>query len=491
MKSGREAIRYALVLTLLYSLPVVLAVRPVIDPDIWSHLRYGQWIVEHRAVPYLDGFSGPGFGKRWIAYSWLFEVGAYGLYRWLGLMGLVSYTAIMALLITRALHLFVRYLRPHPIVACVLTAIGVLAMGPLLVHPRPWLATILLFIVEIGLLLMIRNGEHRWPMLVLPLMFVLWANVHIQFVYGLFVLAIATVEPLIEAHWEDGLARGAARCRQMLGVFLACTMATMANPYGPGVYLAVYDAMTAIHPSIYLEEFQAMQFKGMFDWLVLALTLAAVFALGRARRQRLFPAVLLISGVALSFRTARDAWFVVVGAAMILADFWSRNAPVAGRLSTSWRVGVIAVLGIVTVGVGTQRVAGARLEAAVGEIFPAKAASAVEAMDYSGQIYNPYDWGGYLMWRLPRLRVSMDGRAPLYGDARILRSASTWAGRSGWQGDPDLLGAGVVIGPKGSALVSLLAGDTRFELVHEDDVAAVFVPRGGGRGSGRRGPGRV
>ena len=81
------------------------------------------------------------------------------------------------------------------------------------------------------------------------------------------------------------------------------------------------------------------------------------------------------------------------------------------------------------------------------------------------------------MWRLPRSLVSMDGRAPLYGDARILRSVATWAGQEGWDSDPELLEAGIVIGQRKSALVSLLRRDARFELAYQDGLAAVFIPR--------------
>ena len=78
-------------------------------------------------------------------------------------------------------------------------------------------------------------------------------------------------------------------------------------------------------------------------------------------------------------------------------------------------------------GAGSPR----HLREAVGEKFPAEAAAFIEKQGYVGSIYNHYDWGGYLIWRLPDLRVVMDGRANLHGDERILRSLKTWAGGKG------------------------------------------------------------
>src|SRR5713101_2922300 len=82
-----ETGRRMVLLILLYLFPVLVTTQQVVDPDIWWHLRTGQWIVEHRTVPITDPFSSYGMGKPWIAYSWLFEILIYGLYQAFGLVG--------------------------------------------------------------------------------------------------------------------------------------------------------------------------------------------------------------------------------------------------------------------------------------------------------------------------------------------------------------------------------------------------------------------
>src|SRR5207253_5651732 len=77
-------------------LPVFAAVRPVLDADIWWHLRAGQWMVEHGQVTATDPFSTYGADRPWIAYSWLFEVGVYLLHQWLGLAGVIVYRVLLA-----------------------------------------------------------------------------------------------------------------------------------------------------------------------------------------------------------------------------------------------------------------------------------------------------------------------------------------------------------------------------------------------------------
>jgi hypothetical protein len=95
-----------------------------------------------------------------------------------------------------------------------------------------------------------------------------------------------------------------------------------------------------------------------------------------------------------------------------------------------------------------------------------------------GPLYNDFNWGGYLIWRLPELRVSIDGRTNLYGDGRIARSNATWSGVHDWQTDSELTQARLVIGYVNAPLSSLLRSDSRFRLVYEDELAVVFVQAG-------------
>ena len=69
----------------------------------------------------------------------------------------------------------------------------------------------------------------------------------------------------------------------------------------------------------------------------------------------------------------------------------------------------------------------------------------------------------------------MDGRMNVHGDRRIERSVNTWSGLRGWESDPELMKARLVIGGINDALTNLMRFDSRFKLVYEDAVAVVFV----------------
>jgi len=82
-----------------------------------------------------------------------------------------------------------------------------------------------------------------------------------------------------------------------------------------------------------------------------------------------------------------------------------------------------------------------------------------------------------LIWQLPQLPVSVDGRTNVNGDERILRNLNTWSGHKSWADDPELAKSKLVIAALDMPLSSLLKLDKRFELVYEDAVATVFVAK--------------
>jgi hypothetical protein len=223
-----------------------------------------------------------------------------------------------------------------------------------------------------------------------------------------------------------------------------------------------------------------MEFRGPVDWAVLALAGWSAFALGRRRLLSAFEVLLLASSAYFAFHAQRDVWFLVLAALAILTTESRFPGLFTERFAlTRLRLAIIAGGAVVALAVTAwaRDLSASHLAAVVDETFPAKAAAFVEDNRLAGPLFNHFDWGGYLIWRLPQLPVAIDGRTNLHTDRRILRSYKTWAGQRDWSSDPDLSAAGVVIAQATSPLASLLRLDGGFELVYEDSLAAVFVPQ--------------
>ncbi len=479
-----EWLRRSLIFIALYSFVGWLVLRPplVSDSDIWWHLRIGQWIVQHHWVPYTNLFSSYVMGQPWAAYSWLFEILVYGLYQRFGYIGLLFYVYALGILITAVVHRLIRRFEHRIANSIALTGLAIFAMAPLLT-PRPWLFTILLFIVEFDILVSVRRSRnYRLLFLLLPL-FALWANIHIQFVYGLFVLGLAACEePLNRLLSRDQL--NADQDRALPPVFMVlittgCIIATLANPYHVRIYSVLLDILRQGGLYDLLSELKAMEFRTAPDFFVLFLTLGAGFMLGRRQALKPFWILLFLTSAILSFRSRRDVWFVAT-IAVVLIPTATSAIPSAGAyiLSRGQRLLISATVGVLLILTArANHVSKSELQLAVATTFPVNAAKVVEERGYPGPLYNHYDWGGYLMWRLPSLPVSIDGRNQVHDVNRLRHYAEVWNGMPNWASDPELSSARIVVAEKVLPLTQLLRLDSRFELVYEDQIATVFIAR--------------
>lgn len=471
--------RCLLLVLLLYLLPSLQALLPVDDPDIWWHLRTGQWIVEHGWVPLQDPFSTYGSGKTWIAYSWLFETLVYGLHRAFGLVGIVWFTVGMSLLIALALHAWVRRSRMPFVAEVGLLALALSSVKPVLT-PRPWLFSMLFYVVELSVIFSFNQSRKLSVLAWLLPLFVLWANLHIQFFYGLAVFGLFVVATVSEQALSRAPTLSPSQPMPVRGVvimFVMACAATLINPYhyrlmGP---VLEYMLQTAVFQNI--EELHPLFFRSPADWFVLTLTMAATYALGWQRKLHVFPLLLLTMGALLSFRARRDAWVVVFAATAIVSRFQPEFLRGESFRLTRLRLLCLVVALVVSLYLVSRHreISEPHLKSVVETLFPVRAVGFIKEKRYPGPLYNHLDWGGFLIWSLPELPVSMDGRTNLHGDQRIERSLSAWAGYPGWESDSDLVGARLVVADKHRPLTALLHRDSRFELVYEDTISVVFV----------------
>jgi hypothetical protein len=466
----------------LYALPILVSLRPtVVDPDIWWHLRVGEWVVEHDTVPKTDPFSSYGQDKPWIAYSWLFEVLVFRLHELFGLTGIVVYRAALSLSIVAAFHRLILRREPRFLVATGLTLVATVALSPLF-NERPWLCTILFTILTLDAILDVRAGRSSWLVWLLPFAFALWANLHIQFVYGLFLLGLACVAPLVDSSLSrSGFdCRGPALSGRMLLLTVLCLLATLVNPYHVRIYRVVLEYATQPGPFRYVNELLALTFRDLWDWVMLILAASAAFALGRRQRLSSFDVLLLASAGVFAFRSRRDLWFLVLASAAILATQNTRPIAPSARFllkPRQWIVVSITLAALIGSIVCLRDFSERNMRREVAKIYPVEAVAAVAEHGYEGPLSNDFAWGGFLIHRLPQLPVAIDGRTNLHGDERILRFANTWAAGPGWRDDPDLSMAGVIVADAQTPLACVLGLDDRFQLVYEDRVARVFIRR--------------
>jgi hypothetical protein len=476
----------------LYAFPAHMMVGAVTDYDVWWHLRTGQWIVEHRDVPRTDPFSTFGLGKDYVAYSWLYELTVYKLYQGLGLTGILVFRLVVGGAVAVAIHRFIRRREPRFLWSTGLTALTFLALAHVLFYERSWLFSMLFTLVTLDAILCLRDGTATWAVWLLPVAYVLWANVHIQFCYGVGLLGLACAAPFADVllrrptsgRWADAF--GSPAWWRLVALTAACAAATLLNPYGFHLWSVVRTYASQSVPFQVENEMHSPSFRHYWDWAFLVLVLGGAVALGRRLPKASVFEVLLFAGTAVAgFRTRRDTWLTVFAS---LALITSAASPALTRAPCRRLAGLRTALvaaGVFLVGLFLWRqreISPPSLCAAVRSHYPEKAVEFIRDKGYPGPLFNTYEWGGYLIWALPEYTTSMDGRVHVHGDERLARHDRTLHGFD-MDKDPELMTARLILLPDAGPLPAFLRRHSRFKQVYpapgqppdRDNPGVVFV----------------
>ena len=440
------------------------------DPDVWWHMRSGEWILQHHQLPHTDPFSITGVGKPWVAYSWPFGVVIFEIARNWDLLGIVAFTYFCWLAIGIALFALIRSELKNFwwSVALTLPATGIILRN---VAPRPGMITLLFFLLTLNILLRARRGQTQWLWL-LPVLIWIWANVHIQFIYGLFLIGVFAIEPLLNRifHAQEAPSIPA---RKIWPVLAVCLVATVLNPYGLGPYRVIVDFLKEPKQIIFITEFHSMSFGEWMHYAVLLITLGAGVALGRMKRLEPLWIVLLVWAAVIGFRMERDIWVITFIALTVIAHSLAQTREPHKEDRRLWLGAALGVL-VIAVGMLHLQTNNAHLRSIVADQYPLGAVAYIHEHHLQGPIFNDFDWGGFLIYALPEFKVTIDSRTNVHGQDEIERCLRTWQVWPEWKTDPLLNQANLVIGSPKYALVSVLKLDPKWKVVFDDGVAVVF-----------------
>ncbi len=486
---------------------LLAGLRTLTDYDLGWQMATGRWIAQHHQIPSTDVLSYTAQGHPWIypigsglLFYAVYLLGGYALLSWLGA---VVCAGSVALLLRRG-SLFT--------VALAILAVPLIAART---GPRADMFTVLLFAAFLSLIWQHHETgrAHLW---LLQVLMIAWGNLHLGLAAGLALLGgyvlVECLEMLQLAQRKAALQR-----LQRAWPWLAATAAaTAVNPWGLRVYqkmLGFMAPMAAPGQSVSIAEWAPVKLSwtgavaglslrgpDFFLLLLMAAALAvpvalwrrqfgeAVFLIGAAylgtrhvRFEGLFAVVVVVIGGAV-FTSAWRAWGQRVGegrSRLILATFL---CCLLLLLTGIWSADLITnrthLMATDTATFGTG----------LSWWFPEGAAAFIERENIPGRVFNNYDEGGYIAWRLgPERLDSVDGRGDPFGPELIERSSSLMASlpdSSEWQSEADRYGINAIIVPLGRydalqffPLLRQFCSNETWRPVYLDEVSAVFVRR--------------
>lgn len=493
-----------LLVTVLFVAIFAMAVRQPADTDTWWHLKSGQLMWEMGKILRTDPFSHTVAGVPWIDHGWLVQVFLWPVYRAVGLGGLAL---LLAAIVTTSVVLVYRQCSGRPFVAAFIVLLAAVTSS-VVWSIRPQIASLLLAALVAYLLHRYKeSGQVRWlgP---LPLLVILWANCHGGFVVAFILMGCYLVgETLNRVTASFSPAAGSEfkgkeknlRLWPLVLVILVSLPAVLINPNGARLFPYAFQTIRIGPLQDYIQEWMAPDFHRLqfqpFIWLLLM----TVIAMGLSRRRADWADLAVVSVFAyMGLLAARNtALFALVAApvlcrhlvpvleelALVSRLSWlgmlTHTLPSRARprrlvwLNTVLLVGVLIAAGI-KVGLELDRM---RAPTVWGQGLPLGAVEYLRSHNLPGQMFNSYNWGGYLIWNLyPDKPVFVDGRTDLYAlNSRVLDDYTRvhWV-RPGWQQVLDRYQIGFVITECTGLLDIMLAGTKEWESVYRDSLAVIY-----------------
>jgi hypothetical protein len=395
------------------------------DPDYFWHLRTGHLIVDNLSVPTSDPFSFTLEGKHWVAHEWLSEVVIYGAQS-LGGYGLAlvlfASVALGSLLLTYRTSLTLGASRNAALIFFVWA--GVMTFRYWTVRPQVF--TWLLFAVFIAVCLEHKSGRRNllW---VLPVLTLVWANLHLGVMFGLAVVGVYAVSQGYERYIE----KQQRNLKPILLTLAACLVATLVNPNPLELLLYPLQYIRPGNTNVeFVQEWQSPDFHEL-AFLPLATAMLSLVAMGvfGKRRDIFLPMLVLLFGFLTLQSVRNQPLFAVVFmlvASQRAAELWGwasaaaqANRPKPLSTVNYALVGVFtALIVLVTAGSPTLQLRSTPL-LDHGVEYPEAGAHFLRDNYPDARMFNHYDWGGYLINELYPRKVFIDGRSDFYGDGLL------------------------------------------------------------------------
>jgi hypothetical protein len=453
------------------------------DGDLGRHLTLGTYMLETHRIPVNDVLSFSRFGAARPPYEWLSQIAFAAAYRLLNLDGVVLLASVAI-----AAAFFVVYVdgaerSQAPFLALCITTWAAVASS---LHwlTRPHVFSFILFALWVRCLERLRTGRTVgiWQF---PVLMLLWANTHGGFILGI----LAWLAYLFGWAWQSW------RKQEQMGiggklvlVGAASLVASILTPDLWGNWGAVLQNRSAFILSRTIET-RSLDISSQGTWPFLCM-LGLVVLVFAASRRRLIPAhAFLLGGLAaISFSMVRNIPFFAIASAPILIE---RLATVTGA-RPRWLAfektlltidgglrGIVWPLAAVVFATGLLSVHGVRTHRSLYRFspgtFPVEAADWLMDHPLAGNMFNDFNWGGYLLYRLwPSQRVFIDSQSDFYGEdfTRQYEELNTAGGN--WQQYLSVYKIAWVIVPPSSRLATNLALDPSWGIRYQDSTAKIL-----------------
>jgi hypothetical protein len=452
------------------------------DGDLPHHLAVGKYVLQGHLPPIVDIFSYTRTGVSIAPHKWLSGVFLYLAYLIFDERGIVI---LSALLIATTFALI--YSNGVKRTGTRLPVFFLVAWGAAIssLHwiSRPHLFTMLLFAVWLILNERLASGR-KIPIWYFPALMLLWNNIHGEFIAG-FLVTGATLAGWI---WEYVFDRSNVNIKvgKHLGIVLASiTVVTVVNPVSFRALFTVANWLGNDYLMSNTNETIPPNFADPKFLILLAFLVFSIFLLVIKHEKLPARMAIILAGFsAMVLLSARNVHFYGIVAPFVLVSIFSKQQVLSllkrfenllekfeGQIKGIFWPVLTVLVGIILLTITPL----GKIERFSPTFFPIQATEWLKANPQNGNLFNTFDWGGYLSFELfPKQLVFIDSQGDVYGEAFIREYEQIATLGNGWQDILKKYNITWALIPKGWDLVNALLNQGWKDVYH-DDTAIILV----------------
>jgi hypothetical protein len=463
-----------------------MAVRETLDPDMWWHLRTGEYILQN-GIPTHDVFSFTVTDHEWVTHEWLSQVIMWGIYLVGDLPGLII---VFAALVGLSHWLVYAVSDGRPFLPAFVTLLAAFASA-IVWGARPQIFNLLLTAVFVFIVERVRQQKYSARVLwLLPVLTVIWANLHSGYLLGVVLLGTyavgwgierwlgSQIEPI--PSWQD--------IRQLAIMTGVSFFAAVLNPSGAELWIYPFSTLGSSAMQVYIQEWHSPDFHAVIFWPFAGLLVVGILSMVFSQKRPSATDLLLFLGTGCAgLLSARHIpLFALVAVPIVSRHLLSslQQTPLApifaepDSISLARPIFSVINWGILVIVAFMALVWTANTiienDVAIAERYPVTAVTYLEESGLAEQPgYNSYNWGGYLIWR--DIPVFVDGRADVYGDDFLFYYLQAFEIRPNWEEPLSEFDVSYVIMERGSPLFALLDASGKWQEAYSDDIAKIYV----------------
>lgn len=459
MKAANEQIHLSFIFSvLMICVAVDATLHPLPPADLWIFMAMARYILSTLTFPQVNFFSYTAPDYPIIDHEWIPGIFFYGLH---AVGGMVLLYLVKTVIISITFYILYRLAIRRgvmPVLSSIAAVLCIIhAKGSLYFDVRPYLFTYLSVAVFLYMLDQYSRSRDRRILIALPPLIWLWVNSHGAFVLSFVLLAIYIVTLCVrnaslirsgeKADWRE--------TRQISSVMVISAALAFLNPYGTRLLLYPFSFLKESFYKSHLIEWAPPDLFGTDISFLIFFIVTTLAVLIFHRRLNLFDKLCYLFFGCLAFSAVRHiTLFCIVNVpvvALMLQCIYEklrdiRASRITDSISTAFcvllpkqwlkEVFYYAVLSAILIFYGMRfssvDIGSLSMENA---LFPRHGVEFLQQNRIRGPLYNPYEWGGYLIWKLfPQYKVFIDGRVNnAYPENIYMESLAATSGRPGWE----------------------------------------------------------